>query len=255
MVADVDLYAECLALALGSRRDVTVVGTAPCRGSATRLIEGTSPDVVIVDVASPAALQVISDVVAGRSPPSVIAVDAPETEDDIVACIEAGVSAFVAADASLADLLATLSRVGRGESVVSPRIATTLIKHVRELADAHAADSSQALTQRELEILVLIDRGLSNKEIAGALSIEVSTVKNHVHHILGKLDVSRRTEAPGKLWPAREGGQDLDPSRPGDLDRRNASCRPDLDPETHCRRSSRERTIVAGGMGSEIHVW
>jgi DNA-binding NarL/FixJ family response regulator len=205
-VADVDLYAECLALALGSRRDVTVVGTAPCRSGSTRLIEEASPDVLIVDVASPEALRLVSDVVAGHSPPSVIAVDAPETEEAIVACIEAGVSAFVPADASLADLLATLARAGRGESVVSPRIATTLIRRVRELADAHAADSSQALTQRELEILVLIDRGLSNKEIASALSIEVSTVKNHVHHILGKLDVSRRTEAPGKLWPAREGG-------------------------------------------------
>jgi len=207
VVADVDLHAECLALALASRRDITVVGTAPCRSSATRLIEDASPDVLIVDVASPGALHLISDVVAASSPPSVIAVDAPEAEDDIVSCIEAGVSAFVPADASLADLLATLTRVGRGESVVSPRVATTLIRRVRELADAQAVDSSQALTQRELEILVLIDRGLSNKEIAGALSIEVSTVKNHVHHILGKLDVSRRTEAPGKLWPARSGGQ------------------------------------------------
>jgi two-component system nitrate/nitrite response regulator NarL len=206
VAADVDLYAECLALALGARRDVTVVGTAPCRRDAARLVEESGADVLIVDVTCPEALRLIGDLVAYGSAPSVIAVAAPETESEIVACIEAGVSAFVPADASFADLLATLSRVGRGESVVSPRIATTLIRRVRELADAHAADSSQALTQRELEILALIDRGLSNKEIASALSIEVSTVKNHVHHILGKLDVSRRGEAPAKLWPASGAG-------------------------------------------------
>jgi two-component system nitrate/nitrite response regulator NarL len=203
VVADVELYAECLALALGSRRDVKVVGTAPCGSGATRLIDELAPDVVIVDVTSPEALALVADVVAANAPPTVIAVAAAETDDEIVSCIEAGVSAFVPADASFADLLATLARAGRGESVVSPRIATTLIRRVRELADAQVSESSQALTQRELEILVLIDRGLSNKEIASALSIELSTVKNHVHHILGKLDVSRRTEAPGKLWPAR----------------------------------------------------
>ena len=206
VAADVDIYAECLAVALGARREVTVVGTAPCRGDAAWLIEEAGPDVLIVDVTCPDALRLVGDLVAGGSAPSVIAVAAPETEAEIVACIEAGVSAFVSADASFADLLATLSRVGRGESVVSPRIATTLIRRVRELADAQAADASQALTQRELEILVLIDRGLSNKEIASALSIEVSTVKNHVHHILGKLDVGRRGEAPGKLWPASAAG-------------------------------------------------
>jgi len=206
VAADVDLYAECLAVALDARHDISVVGTAPCRGDVARLIDEAEPDVLIVDVTCQDALRLVGDVVADGSAPSVIAVAAPETEEEIVACIEAGVSAFVPADASFGDLLATLSRVGRGESVVSPQIATTLIRRVRELADAQATDSSQALTQRELEILVLIDRGLSNKEIASALSIEVSTVKNHVHHILGKLDVTRRGEAPGKLWPTRAAG-------------------------------------------------
>ena len=207
VAADVDLYAQCLALALASRGDVSVVGTSPCRSDAARSIEDAAPDVAIVDVGCPGALELIEELAFGDAPPGVIAVAAPETEEEIVACIEAGVSAFVPADGSFEELTRTLARVGRGESVVSPRIATTLIRRVRELAaDANAADAGQALTQRELEILVLIDRGLSNKEIARALSIEVSTVKNHVHHILGKLDVSRRGDAPGKLWPARAAG-------------------------------------------------
>lgn len=203
VVADVELYAQSLAVALGSRDDVRVVGTSACRLDVARPIADAAPDVVIVDVGCAEALALIDELVAGHAPPGVIAIAAPETEDEVVACIEAGVSAFVPLDGSFADLVATLARVGRGESVVSPRIATTLIRRVRELADSNAGEAGQALTQRELEILVLIDRGLSNKEIAGALSIEVSTVKNHVHHILGKLDVSRRTDAPGKLWPVR----------------------------------------------------
>ena len=201
IVGEVELYSESLAVALQSDPDVAVVGTAPCRISAAAAIVEVAPDVLVVDVACAQALRLIGEVVAGPTPPSVIAIAAPETEEAVVACIEAGVSAFLPADGSLADLLAALTRVRRGESVVSPRIATTLIRRVRALADAHTAEGAAPLTQRELEIVGLIDRGLSNKEIAHALSIEVSTVKNHVHHILGKLEVSRRTDAAAKLWP------------------------------------------------------
>jgi DNA-binding NarL/FixJ family response regulator len=202
IVADVDLYSECLALALAAGPDVEVVGTASCRLAAAAVADA-GPDVLLVDVGCPHGLDLITEVVAAPNSPSVVALAAPEAEEEIVACIEAGVSAFVAADASFGDLLATLARVGRGEPVVSPRIATTLIRRVRALADSNAADVGPALTARELEIVGLITRGLSNKEIASALSIEVSTVKNHVHSILGKLAVTRRSDVPAKVWPVR----------------------------------------------------
>ena len=206
VLADVDLYRESLAFAL-RERGTPVVGTAPCDMAAIPEIAAAAPDLLLVDVACGQALRLVAEVVAGPAPPSVIAIAAPENEEEIVACVEAGVSAFVPVDGSFADLLAVLARVALGESVVPPHIATTLIRRVRELADAHTAEGGAALTAREREIVALIDRGLSNKEIAHALSIEVSTVKNHVHNILGKLDVSRRMDAAAKVRPARAATQ------------------------------------------------
>ena len=123
-----------------------------------------------------------------------------ETEDDVVTCAEAGIAAYVPYEASIADLLATLARVRAGELACPPRIAAGLFRRLAVRAiEQNVAAVSAGLTQREEEILALIDQGLSNQEIAGRLEIEVSTVKNHVHHILGKLAVRRRGEAAARV--------------------------------------------------------
>jgi two-component system, NarL family, nitrate/nitrite response regulator NarL len=203
VAGDVGLYAECLALSLVDDGEISVAGIAPC-ASAAEAVADAEPDVLLVDVSSSQALALVAEIVSLPDAPRVIALAAPDTEEGILACIEAGVSAFVPADGTLDDLRAALRHVVHGEPVVSPRIATALIRRVRQLADTHAGgDANASLTARELEIVGLIARGLSNKEIARALSIEVSTVKNHVHSILGKLAVTRRTDVPAKLWPAR----------------------------------------------------
>jgi DNA-binding NarL/FixJ family response regulator len=93
-------------------------------------------------------------------------------------------------------LIATLASVVRDEMACSPRIAAALLRRVASLAVERSPWPSGArLTARELEVLGLIDEGLSNKQIAGRLCIELATVKNHVHNILEKLQVGRRSEA------------------------------------------------------------
>jgi DNA-binding NarL/FixJ family response regulator len=105
----------------------------------------------------------------------------------------------VACDASSDELAAILCSAGPGELACSPRLAAILFRHVAALARDQGSAQSRLLTPREREILELIDGGLMNKEIASALSIELTTVKNHVHHILEKLGVTRRAAAAAKV--------------------------------------------------------
>ncbi|HEX7241600.1 MAG TPA: response regulator transcription factor, partial [Longimicrobiaceae bacterium] len=122
-----------------------------------------------------------------------------ETEDVVLACAEAGVSGYVSRGASLDDLVGALRSVARGELVCSPHIAGSLFRRVAALSERREASPAAVLTPREREILGLIDQGLSNKEISRRLRIELSTVKNHVHNLLEKLQVSRRGAAAACL--------------------------------------------------------
>jgi two-component system nitrate/nitrite response regulator NarL len=101
----------------------------------------------------------------------------------------------VTQDASLDDLAGTIRGVLRGELRCPPRIAATLFKRVAALAAPGRPALATVLTAREREVLAVLDEGLSNKQIAARLCIEIATVKNHVHHILEKLQVASRSEA------------------------------------------------------------
>ena len=104
------------------------------------------------------------------------------------------------------DLTSTIISVTRGELLCSPRVAATLLRRVGALANgARAPHALRGLTFREREVLDLIDGGLSNKEIAVRLHIEVATVKNHVHNLLEKLHVTSRAQAAAQLGPRTSG--------------------------------------------------
>jgi DNA-binding NarL/FixJ family response regulator len=144
---------------------------------------------------------VLPDAIAGASlPVKVVAFSVAETEDEICECAEAGIAGYVARDGSKEDLIAAVEYAVRGEVICSPRAAACLF---RRLA-AHVRTTRQrpreaALTSREQDIIALIDKGLSNKEIARQLKISLPTVKNHVHNILEKLQVRRRGAAAALL--------------------------------------------------------
>lgn len=125
-------------------------------------------------------------------------------EDEAVAWIEAGASGFVPPDGSLEDVIAALKKVAENELAAPPQVTAHLAKRVRALA-AHSPDPmpEERLTCREAEILELLGRGLSNKEIGQRLSIQVQTVKNHVHNLLVKLGVTRRAEAVARMRQQR----------------------------------------------------
>ena len=113
------------------------------------------------------------------------------SHDEALACAEAGISAFVGADGTIDDLAQAALLALEGKAVLSPTLTALLVQRIAALSEAHIQPNA-TLTRREREIACLIDHGLSNKEIAGSLKISPATVKNHVHTILEKLNVTRR---------------------------------------------------------------
>lgn len=123
----------------------------------------------------------------------------PDEDEAVLACIELGrASGYVLHDASFDDLVRTIKAVLAGETLCSPRVANLAFSRVSvlsRLTNTPYENQAKHLTQREQKIIGFIERGLSNKEIAVQLSIEVSTVKNHVHNILDKLQTRNRHAA------------------------------------------------------------
>jgi DNA-binding NarL/FixJ family response regulator len=130
----------------------------------------------------------------------IVALVAPNQADDFLALADAGVSGLLSCEASPHQLAEILRRAARGETPCSPDVAEALLTRAREKP---GTDSSfqESLTRREAQIAQLVADGLSNKAIASRLSIEVATVKNHVHSVLEKLRVHSRGEAAAKLRP------------------------------------------------------
>jgi two-component system, NarL family, nitrate/nitrite response regulator NarL len=201
-VAATRLFRDGLADALSDVPDVDVVATARSAGEALARISEYAPAIALVDTGGVEGTATVHALVRGARDVDVIALAVPEHEDEIVALAEAGAGGYVTRDASLEDLVAVVRSVTRGETLCSPRIAATLFRRVAALAaDRRVGDERtlRRLTRRERQIVDLIADGLSNKEIAHRLQIEFATVKNHVHNILEKLQVTRRADAVAAL--------------------------------------------------------
>jgi two-component system, NarL family, nitrate/nitrite response regulator NarL len=201
IISAIRLYAEGLARAVAGEPELDVCGTADDARAATRMLEAASPpiDVAVLDLGLREGIAGARLVRACRQPPRVVALGLREIDEDVIGWAEAGASGFVSRQATLQELIATVLSVGRGESSCSPPMVAALLRRVADVAHVRVhqlgADPTASLTVREREIVHLIDEGLSNKEIAARLQIELPTVKNHVHHALDKLAVSRRADA------------------------------------------------------------
>lgn len=202
IVSDARLYREGLALSLARVDRVLVVGVADTVASALSCIEDKNPDVALLDFAMPDALALPDAIAAARLPVKVVAFSVAETEDEICECAEAGIATYVARNGSKEDLIAAVENAVRGELVCSPQAAASLFRRLAAHVQTTQRPPEATLTSREQDIIGLIDRGLSNKEIARQLKITLPTVKNHVHNILEKLQVRRRGAAAALLREA-----------------------------------------------------
>ena len=200
IVSDIRLYRDGLARILDGEPRLDVVGIAADLPEAVRLSSERAAEVALVDMALPHSVGAVRDLAAGAPTLKIVALGVHESEQDLIAGAEAGVSGYVPRAASVADLVAVLESVGRGELLCSPGAAATLLRRVKALAAGReGAVSAITLTPREREIALLLESGPSNKDIARQLGIEVATVKNHVHNLLEKLQVHRRAQAVARL--------------------------------------------------------
>jgi DNA-binding NarL/FixJ family response regulator len=198
VAASVRLYRDGISHGLQRSSGVRVVGTAGDAREVLAAVEQSAPHVVLLDVSMPGALQLVHDV-RHAVKAVVFAVD-EDHEDTVMACVEAGVAGWVGRDGSLDHLARAVLSAARGELECSARVAAMLSNRVAALArTGRAAPPGVQLTPREAEVAELISRGLTNKHIARTLALQPATVKNHVHHILEKLDVPTRGEAGALL--------------------------------------------------------
>jgi DNA-binding NarL/FixJ family response regulator len=189
------IYREGLAHVLAQEGSICVVGAAARINELSPLLTAAAVDVVLFDMAVDGGLTALRRL-SSYIELKVVVLGLKEDEGQIVACARAGIAGYVTQDATLHELTQRIREATVGEFSCPPRVAATLLRNlaVPRFADARQAVAAR-LTPRETEIVQLIERGMSNKEIARHLTIQLATVKNHVHNILEKLAVRDRAGA------------------------------------------------------------
>jgi two-component system nitrate/nitrite response regulator NarL len=200
VASSIRLYREGLAASLardGGLRVIAVVSLDEVTAAAKRLL----PDAIVLDASTADGLSMARQLKCANLDLPVVGFGISESPGDVIGCAEAGLAGFIDQNGSVDSLVTVVCDALRGEFHCSPRVTTILCAHVARLAD-HGSRTSSSLTPREVEIAGLVAEGMSNKEIAQGLHIGPTTVKNHVHNILDKLNVRRRAAIAGRVADA-----------------------------------------------------
>jgi DNA-binding NarL/FixJ family response regulator len=196
VLTPVRLLGDGLAACFSSRRDTTVLAVLNDLGRLRESLAATNVDVVLIDVTQGIDFFDVRSVAAEWPDVALVALGLNEQRQEVIQCGRAGFAGYVARDASIDMLCKTLSEIVAGRLACPPEISGSLMRALfRSEARSENGDIDLPLTRRESEVLQLLGRGLTNKEIGGELFLSVATVKHHVHHILEKLKLSRRAQA------------------------------------------------------------
>jgi two-component system, NarL family, nitrate/nitrite response regulator NarL len=203
VVSDVRMVQEGLRAVLGAREEIDVVSTADLKHAGEQCAR-LQPQVVLFDAARRESVEYVKDVVASAPDSKVVAFGVHETDEEILPLAAAGTAGYIRAGIASDDVVSVLERVMHDELPCSARAAASLYREVATLSRrggdrAPQATATPGLSRRELQVARLIDRGLTNKQIARALGIEPATVKNHVHNLCEKLSVHRRGQAAARI--------------------------------------------------------
>ena len=187
LVDDHPVVRSGLAGLLGGEPDIEVVGEASDGREGVELAAELGPDVVLMDLRMPVmdGVEATAAIVATQGP-RVLVLTTYDTDADILRAVEAGATGYLLKDTPRDALVDAVRAASRGETVLAPPLAAKLMRQVR---------SNDQLTAREVEVLSLVSRGMSNGDIANELFIGEATVKTHLLHVFDKLGVSDRTAA------------------------------------------------------------
>jgi NarL family two-component system response regulator LiaR len=210
---------------LATESDIEVVGEADDGRAAVTRAQSLDPDVILMDLVMPGmdGIEAIHNIVARRPEARILVLTSFTADDKVFPAIKAGAMGYLLKDCDSEELVRAIRDVHRGESSLHPKIARMLLQEMTGQRPAQDEEPSpppparpptvDPLTERELEVLKLVARGLSNVEIADQLVIAEGTVRTHVSNILNKLHLVSRTQAT--LYALRQGLASLDDAEVG----------------------------------------
>ncbi|MGB9921080.1 MAG: response regulator [Moorellales bacterium] len=201
IVDDHQLIREGLLKVLSLHPDIQVVGEAATGDEAIHKAQELEPDVVLLDLNLPGRDGVeVCRLLAGNGSCRVIALTVYDDEEHVFAAVRAGATGYLLKDVSPDELATAIRAVAGGEGVMHPRVTGKIMREFNRLSGEQAGPTVP-LTPREIEVLRLVARGYSNKDIAAELYISQKTVKNHITNILRKLELEDRTQAA--VWAVK----------------------------------------------------
>ncbi len=183
---------------LGVEPDIEVVGEAGDGISAADIVVEAIPDVVLLDVRMPkrSGLQACMQIKELVPSAKIIMLTVSDEEGDLYEAVKNGASGYLLKDSSIGEVAQAVRVVAEGQSLISPAMAVKLLDEFKEISRTDRAPAlTPRLTDRELEVLRLVAKGMNNRDAARELFISENTVKNHVRNILEKLQLHSRMEA------------------------------------------------------------
>ena len=175
---------------LAAQPDFDIIGEADDGAQAIALSAQLKPDLILMDLRMPKVdgVEAIKRIKQQQPEANILVLTTYDSDADILRAVEAGATGYLLKDAPRETLFQAVRNAARGESVLAPAVAARLMTRMRSPAQ-------ESLSAREIEVLTLVSRGKNNREVGKALHISVATVKTHLIHIYGKLNVNDRTAA------------------------------------------------------------
>ena len=210
LVDDHDVVRKGLAALIERESGIEVAGEADSGERALQVVERLRPDVILMDLEMPGmgGVEATRRIAEQHPQARIVVLTSHAAEEDVFPALRAGAQGYLLKHSAPEEVLRAIHQAHAGETVLHPAIARMVLQELNRPAQPKRARTTDPLSERELEVLRLVARGMSNQEIADSLVVGEATVRSHVSSILRKLQLASRTQAA--LYALREGLASLD---------------------------------------------